>query len=151
LWSASFPEGREAEEAARKEAEAIEAAYGRERHVDQHGRGWNPEKGRMMQPRPKRNNPPEGAPRAREALAHAASMVAQATRRETALEDHQRKFVRESLKRAVREMSCLLRSAWLGGGATPREREALHFDAPMRPRGASHGLSSLHLSSPSTG
>ena len=104
-----------------------------------------------MQPSPKRNIPPEAAPRAREALAHAASMVAQATRREAELEDRQRKFVRESLKRAVREISCLLKSAWLGGGATPREREAPHFDAPRRPRGASRGLSSLHLPSSSTG
>ena len=104
-----------------------------------------------MEPRPKRNKPPEGAPRAREALAHAATMVAHATRRETELEDYQRKFVRDSLKRAVGEISCLLKSAWLGGGATRREREALHFDAPRRPRGASGGMSSLHLPSSSTG
>ena len=105
----------------------------------------------MMQPSPKRNITPEGAPRACEALAHAASMVAQATRRKAELEDRQRKFVRESLKRAVREVNCLLKSAWLGGGATPREREPLHFDTAMRPRGASRGLSSLRLPSSSTG
>jgi hypothetical protein len=105
----------------------------------------------MMQPRLKRNNPPEGATRAREMLAHAALMVAQATRRETELEEFQRKFVREALKRASGEISCLLKSAWLGRGATPSEREAIHFDAPERSRGSSGGPSSLHPPSSSTG
>jgi hypothetical protein len=67
----------------------------------------------MMQPMPNRNNPPECAPRAREALAHAAQMVAQATRRETELDEYQRKSVRESLKRALGEISGLLGLPWL--------------------------------------
>lgn len=98
----------------------------------------------MMQPRPKRNKSPEAAPRTHEALAHAAQMVGYAMRRETELEAYQRKFVREALKRAVSEISCLLRGAWLGGRATPRERQALHFDAPLSSRGASGGLSLVH-------
>ena len=103
-----------------------------------------------MQRRPKRDNPAESAPRARDALAHAAHMVAQAMHREMELEEYQRKFVREALMRAVDEIGCLLTSAWLGGGVTPPEREALHFHAPMRPRGANGGVSSLHRPSSST-
>ena len=97
-----------------------------------------------MQRRPKRNNPAENAPRAHDALAHAAHMVAQAMHREMELEEYQRKFVREALKRAVDEIGRLLKSAWLRG-ATPRAREALHFHAPMGPRVASRGVPSLHL------
>jgi hypothetical protein len=143
---------RTGEEAVRKEVEAIEAAYTGARSIRRSA--WprvEPGRGRMMRARPKRNNPPEGAPRACEALAHAARMVAQAMRRETKLEKYQRQFVREPLKRAVGEIGCLLESAWLGGRATPREREALHFDAPMSSRRASGGVSSLHPPSSSTG
>jgi hypothetical protein len=103
----------------------------------------------MMHPRPKRNSPAESAPRAYDALAHAAHVVAQAMHQEAELEEYQRKFVRQALKRAVVEIGCLLKSAWLGGGVTPREREALHFDAPVRLRGASGGVSSLHPQSSS--
>ncbi len=105
----------------------------------------------MMQPRPKRNNPAEGAQRAQGALAHAAHMVAQAMHRESELEEYQRKFVREALKRVVGEISCLLKSAWLGGGVTPREREALHFHAPMRSQEASGSVWSRHPPSSSAG
>jgi hypothetical protein len=91
----------------------------------------------MMQLRRKRNNPAESAPRAHDALAHAAHMVAQAMHRETELEEYQRKFLREALKRAVGEISCLLKSAWLGERVTPtgpRARERLQ--CPVKGREA---------------
>jgi len=105
----------------------------------------------MMEPEPKRNNPPEGTQRAHGALTDAAHMVAQAMGREIELQEYQRKSVREVLKRAVGEISCLLKSAWLRGGGDAVGARGLNFRAPMRSRGASGGVSSLHPPSSSTG
>ncbi len=98
-----------------------------------------------------RSDPAENAPRAHDALAHAAHMVAQAMGREIELQEYQRKSVREVLKRAVGEISCLLKSAWLRGGGDAVGARGLNFRAPMRSRGASGGVSSLHPPSSSTG
>ena len=104
-----------------------------------------------MEPKRRRNHPPEGTQRAHGAVTDARHMVAQAMRRETELEEYQRNFVREVLKRAVGEISCLLESAWLRGGGDAVGARGIHFRAPMRSRGASGGVSSLHPPSSSTG
>jgi hypothetical protein len=105
----------------------------------------------MMQPRQKKNNPTEGARRAHAVLTHATHVMALVRHRKTELEEYQRRFVREALKRAVDEIGCLLEGAWLEVGVTPWGRGVLRFHAPMALREASSGVSSPRPPSSATG